>query len=148
MIRKLQAEDRAQYLRMTHDFYHSEAVLHPVPEAYLERSFDEMMRSDAYMTGWFFERNGEVAGYALLCKGWSQEAGGRVVWIDELFVLPKYRSQGVGREFFAALKEIEPAVRYRLEIEPDNVRAEALYHRMGFSTLGYKQLVMDLPEEN
>lgn len=147
MIRKILPKDRAVYLRMAHDFYHSEAVLHPVPEEYFVRSFDEMMRSEEYMTGWIFEADGQIAGYALLCKSWCQEAGGRSVWIDELFVLPEYRNRGLGHEFFTALSEIEPAARYRLEIEPDNVRAEALYHRMGFSVLSYKQLVKDTAKE-
>ena len=47
MIRRITAADREIYLQMAHDFYHSEAVLHPVPDEYLARSFDEMMRSEA-----------------------------------------------------------------------------------------------------
>ena len=41
---------------------------------------------------------------------------------------------------------IVPAARYRLEIEPDNTRAEKLYKSAGFEELGYKQLVMDIGE--
>ena len=40
MIRKIQESDRAVYLRMAHDFYHSPAVMHPVPDSYLARGFD------------------------------------------------------------------------------------------------------------
>lgn len=146
MLRKIRKEDREVYLRMAHDFYHSEAVLHPVPDEYFARCFDEMMRSDAYLTGLIFETEGRISGYALLCKCWVQEAGGRSVWVDELFVLPEYRNRGIAHEFFAELTRIEPALRYRLEIEPDNIRAEALYRRMGFETLPYLQMVKDMPE--
>lgn len=146
MLRKIRRADREIYLRMAHDFYHSESVLHPVPEEYFIRSFDEMMRSDAYISGLIFESEGIIAGYALLCKGWSQEAGGRSVWIDELFILPEYRNRGMAHTFFAELKNIEPAVRYRLEIEPDNARAEALYRKMGFEMLNYRQMVKDIPQ--
>ena len=144
MIRRIRPEDREIYLRMAWDFYHSDAVLHPVPYENLTASFDEMMRSDAYMTGWIFEWEGNTAGYALLCKTWSQEAGGRAVWIDEIYMLPEYRGRGIGRWFFSQLKEIEPAARYRLEIEPENIRAKTLYEAMGFTELGYQQLVMDI----
>ena len=141
MIRKICAADRERYLQMAHDFYHSEAVLHPVPQAHLERSFDEMLRSEDYMLGLIFESEGRTAGYALLCKTWSQEAGGMTVWIDELFVLPEYRGRGLGKALFAALEDWAPAARYRLEIEPDNHRAEKLYRSLGFEPLGYAQLL-------
>lgn len=145
MIRRITSADRETYLQMAHDFYHSEAVLHPVPDAYLVRSFDEMMRSEDYLLGLIFECAGRIAGYALLVKCYSQEAGGPAVWIDEIYVLPEFRNRGLGHEFFAQLRSIAPAARYRLEIEPDNARAEQLYRSMGFDVLGYKQLVMDLP---
>ena len=143
MIRKITPADRQIYLQMAHEFYHSEAVLHPVSDDHYPRAFDEMMRSEAYMTGLIFEWEDQIAGYALLCKTYSQEAGGLAVWIDELYVRPDFRNRGLGRAFFARLKEIVPAARYRLEIEPDNVRAEKLYRSMGFDVLGYKQMVKD-----
>ena len=49
MMRRIRPEDREIYLKMAHDFYHSDAVLHPVPDENLTASFDEMMRSDAYL---------------------------------------------------------------------------------------------------
>lgn len=146
MIRKITPADREAYLRMAHDFYHSEAVLHAVPDEYFTRAFDEMMRSEDYLLCLIFEADGKTAGYALLVNTWSQEAGGKAVWIDEIYVLPEFRGQGIAREFFAELKQIVPAARYRLEIEPDNTRAEKLYRSVGFDVLGYKQLVMDLPQ--
>ena len=144
MIRRITPADRDIYLQMAHEFYHSEAVLHPVPEENYSRAFDEMMASDAYITGLIFETEGCTAGYALLCKTYSQEAGGLAVWIDELYVRPAFRGCGLGRAFFAELQGIAPAARYRLEIEPDNARAEKLYRSMGFEALGYKQLVKDI----
>ena len=144
MMRKICPGDRETYLRMAHDFYHSEAVLHPVPDKYLSRAFDEMMRSEDYLLGFFFEHGGRTAGYALLAKTYSQEAGGPAVWVEEIYLLPEFRNLGLGRAFFAELKRLAPAARYRLEIEPDNARAENLYRSVGFETLGYKQLVMDI----
>ena len=144
MIRRITPADREQYLQMAHDFYHSEAVLHAVPDEYFARAFNEMMRSEEYLLGLIFEADGKTAGYALLVNTWSQEAGGRAVWIDEIYVLPQYRGQGMAKQFFAQLKEIAPAARYRLEIEPDNGRAEKLYRSAGFDELGYKQMVMDI----
>ena len=144
MIRNLTPSDRDVYLRMAHDFYHSPAVLKPVPDAYLERSFEEMMRSDVYMRGLIFEVDGNVAGYAVISKTYSQEAGGKVAWIEEIYVPDRYRGRGLAHEFFADLHALEPAARYRLETEPGNLRAKRLYESLGFTQLGYEQLVMDV----
>lgn len=143
MIRRLTEEDRAVYLQMAHDFYHSSAVLFPVPDQYLEATFDECMRSEDYCLGFILESGGETAGYALISKTFSQEAGGFVYWIEELSVLEQFRSKGLGREFFAYLEETRPenVKRFRLEVEEENEKAAALYARLGYTPLEYNQMI-------
>ena len=143
MIRPLTAEDRKLFLTLCKEFYHSDAVLHPVPEQYLENSFQELMRSDAYLICYILEYEGQPAGYALLSRSFSPEAGGAILWIEELYLRPPFRGHGIGTAFFRYLEEHHPAARYRLEIEPDNARAERLYRSMGFEPLLYRQLVLD-----
>lgn len=144
MIRKLKPTDREDYLEMAQAFYHSEAVDHPIPSSYFERTFTEIMQSDVYAEGYLFEKNGVAAGYALLAKTYSQEAGGAVVWIEELFLKPTYRNQGLGRGFFSFLQRAYPdAARFRLEAELDNEKAMDLYRHLGYKTLPYAQLILD-----
>lgn len=140
MIRKIERTDREAYLKMAWDFYHSDAVEHPVPKEFLERTFDELMRSDAYAEGLILEYEGHTAGYGLLAKTFSREAGGMVCWIEELYVKPEFRSHGLGREVFARLENAGYA-RLRLEVEPENVRAVRLYERMGYRILPYQQMI-------
>lgn len=145
MIRKIEERDREAYLRMAGDFYRSDAVFRQIPEPYFETTFRELMRSDQYTEGYLLEERNEAAGYALLAKTFSQEAGGPVVWIEELYVRPGFRGRGLGHEFFAYLKDHLPdgVKRVRLEAEPENRKAVALYRRMGFSDLPYSQMVLD-----
>lgn len=146
-IRKIGPEDRSAFLKMSRDFYHSPAVLHDVPERYHEDAFAELMRSDRYLDCRFFEgADGTVIGYVLLMKTYTREAGGLTVWVDELYVCPEWQGQGVAHRFFSWLEQNIPAARYRLETEPENVRAKALYERMGYVPLPYQQMIRDMPE--
>ena len=142
MIRRLQPKDRAHYLAMAHAFYAGPAVDHPIPDAYLARTFEEMMRSDPYAEGYLFEEAGTVQGYALLAKTWSQEAGGMVLWIEEIYVLPQFQGHGIGQAFFDYLRREKRPARFRLETEPDNQRAKALYRRQGFAPLHYDSFIL------
>lgn len=144
-IRKIQESDRKAYLQMAHDFYHSKAVLHPIPDSYIEKTFNECMRSSDYAIAYILEYDGETAGYGLLAKTFSQEAGGCVCWIEELYILEAFRSKGLGGKFFKMLEEERgPEVtRFRLEVEDDNKRAIALYERLGYEHLAYSQMAKD-----
>jgi len=94
------------------------------------------------------EVEGRIVGYALLISFWSNELGGEVCNIDELFVAPEHRSRGLATALFdslAAAREslwpTRPAA-LALEVNPENQRARALYERLGFRG---KNLAMRLP---
>ncbi|MDD4714957.1 MAG: GNAT family N-acetyltransferase [Oscillospiraceae bacterium] len=145
-IRKIKREDRACYLEMAKDFYSSDAVHQNIPGECILRTFHELMRSEQYLLGYIMEYKGKTAGYALLAKTFSQEAGGMVLWIDELYVLSEYRRLGLGRAFFSYLKNnlCGNIKRIRLEAESGNQEAISLYKRMGFQNLPYMQMIQDL----
>ena len=147
-IRSIEPRDRAAYLRMTHAFYHSDAVLHPVPDAYLETTFEALMAKTPFVSAYIFEEAGETVGYALTATTFSQEAGGVVLWVEELYVEEPYRSQGIGRQFLTSLTQSPPdgVKRIRLEVERENERAVKLYESLGFSFLGYDQMLIEYGE--
>ncbi len=145
MIRKLTENDRELYIEMAREFYHSDAVLHPVPDAFFERTVQEALRSDAYAEIYLFELDGRPAGYGLTAKTFSQEAGGMVLWIEEIYIREAFRSRGLGRDFFAYLEETQgPGLaRFRLEVEEGNRGAVSLYKRLGYQVLDYVQMIKD-----
>ena len=144
-MRKIGVRDRTLYLEMAREFYQTDAVSHPVPEAYFVRTYDELLRGSPYAEGYILECDGQDAGYALLARSFSQEAGGPVVWVDELYVRPQFRGRGVGKRFLAGLTElVGPQVRrLRLEVSPGNTRAARLYAGFGFAPLEYRQMVRE-----
>lgn len=144
MIRPIRQNDREHYLSMAHAFYESDAVLAPVPLSHMEKTFDLLMEGSPYAEAFILEKEGKTAGYALLARTWSQEAGGEVIWIEEIMVLPEFRGMGLGTEFFAFLEERFPkAKRFRLEVEDENEGAVRLYKNLGFSWFDYKQMKKD-----
>ena len=129
-FRVADACDKRAFLEMSREFYSSDAVLHAVDPSFHEKAFAELLRSGTYLTCFVFECGDRVAGYALLSKMFSREAGGMVVWIEEIYVRSAFRGRGVGGAFFAWLRANVPAIRYRLEVEPSNERAQSLYRRL------------------
>lgn len=146
MIRKIRADDRETYCAMATRFYRTPAVQRPIPARHIADTFCELMRSDAYAEAYIFEDEGRAAGYALLAKTFSQEAGGPVLWVEEIYVEPESRGCGLGRAFFDWLlaNRCRDVKRLRLEVEDDNVNAVALYRKCGFTRLGYSQMVREL----
>jgi len=145
MIRPISQNDRDTFINFADMFYHSEAVDHCIPKEHHAKSFDVMMKSDTYMFAYMFELDSVPVGYALLSRTYSNEAGGMVLWIEEIFILPEYRGRGLGKEFFNFLNDIsKDYCRFRLEITPSNVNAKRLYSNMEFQSLDYLQMVKDL----
>lgn len=146
MIREVRPDDRDLYLKLTDMFYKSSAVIHSIPDKNRELSWDELMRCKDYTQCFIIFENDASAGYLLLSYTFSQEAGGKVAWIEEIFITPEFQGRGLGKKAFAFIKEkIEPqCARLRLEIEPDNEGAKRLYASLGFKTLGYEQMIKEL----
>lgn len=147
MIRKIEPRDREEFIRLSELFYASPAVLHPLPQVYHEDAFDELMRSRDYADGYMLFSDGKAVGFGLVAKTYSREAGGMVLWLEELFILEEYRSRGLGREFFSAAEAYAREngyARIRLEVEADNIRARSLYERLGYLPLEYEQMVKQL----
>lgn len=74
-------------------------------------------------------------GYVALTRGFSLEQGGHYVLLDELYVAPSTRGQGLGAqalEVAAAHARTWGASVLRLEVQHHNPRAKALYLRAGF----------------
>jgi GNAT superfamily N-acetyltransferase len=74
-----------------------------------------------------------IHGYALLIPYWSNEYGGNVLFVDELFVIAGSRGRGIGRGLFAFIAQERPfdAVALFLEVSAINHRARKLYESLG-----------------
>ena len=97
-------------------------------------TFDRLAAHPHAGTLLVFETDSRTIGYALLINFWSNEYGGNVLVIDELYIIPAFRGQGMGTRFIQYLAEnrFNDCVALELEVLPYNVRALKLYERIGF----------------
>ena len=143
MVRKATMADKREIMAMMRDFYDSDAVIAPVADEHFEKTIEHCLKTDVYADLLVCERQGGLAGYALTAKTYSNEAGGMVLWIEELYAKPAFRGTGVGHELLNELLS-HPYARFRLEIEEENTGAVRLYKSMGFDFFEYDQMIMEV----
>jgi len=83
-----------------------------------------------------------VVGYAIVIYYWSNEYGGDIACIDELYVKPPWRDKGIG---VSCLEHIASAKAgdlkgLQVEITPANTKALAYYSRQGFTPKANRHL--------
>lgn len=85
-----------------------------------------------------FECEGNLAGYAILILYWSNELGGTVLVLDELYVEPGHRTQGLASDFVVLLGKVAPPDVVALQVEARRAdrAANALYRGLGFEETG------------
>lgn len=144
MIAKYNAQYRQAVVDMMKDFYHSEAVLKSVPEQYFDNTLNRVESNSPFVSLYVIDDGQGAVGYGLLSHTYSNEVGGDVVWIEELYIDASHRGKGLGAQFLDFVSaQYAHSARIRLEVEPANEGATKLYVKKGYSALPYQQYVKD-----
>ncbi len=86
---------------------------------------------------WLIYSNENLAGYIVLTFVFSFEYGGKIAFVDELFIMPAFRSRGIGRDAIDFIKREADKLLLKvlyLEIEPHNTTAQKLYIAANFES--------------
>jgi GNAT superfamily N-acetyltransferase len=111
----------------------------PAHDADRDRAIAELAAHPEFGGAWVILADGEVAGYVVLTACYSLEFHGRFGLLDELYIDPQWRGQGLGT---AALAFVDGQCRsrgwkaVRLEVVHANCRAHELYRRDGYHIEG------------
>ena len=85
-------------------------------------------------TVFVFESGNRIVGYAILIVYWSNEWGGNILYLDELYIVPEERGKGIAGDFMDLLVKIAPkdTVLLQLEVDAANKGLVKFYKRHGF----------------
>lgn len=107
------------------------------------RTLELFFRTPGLGAAWLARDGDRAAGYLIACYVFSLEHGGLTAEIDELFLLPSYRSGGLGRQLLeTAEAEFRRAgcTNVSLQLGPGNERGRRFYVRSGYRPRLYELL--------
>lgn len=127
------SEDSPELLSLMRMFYREEG--YPFNEERTRCALLALLSNPLFGAVWVFRMEGRAVGYLVVTFGYSLEFGGRDAFVDELFVEPAARGQGIGTRALEIAQEHcrrNGVAALHLEVEHENPKARALYERIGF----------------
>ena len=96
-----------------------------------------------------FEREESLIGYCILIPLWSNTYGGVLLVIDELYVAPIQRTQGIAEDFITLLKKVAPrdCVAIRLDVNRAGRKTLSSYKKLGFAESERATLTMKVERD-
>jgi len=132
-LRDTNLSDIDQLLDLIHDFY--QHFDYPYTESEKRLTLEELFERTTAGRIYLIDKNEKIVGYVFLSFYFSLEFGGSTAFIDELFVLPRDRGQGIGSRVIHLVEQkcLELNLKaIHLESESTNERAIELYLKLGF----------------
>lgn len=144
VFRPYQEEDKSALFHLIMGLYAADAAGEEMTSDKIDKTIEVLSQES---------RAGEILmaldgltpiGYAILIRYWSNEYGGWLVFIDELFIAESHRGQGAGSSFmhFITAQYFKDVQAFALEVMPSNHQALALYQRLGFIIDGRNHLFL------
>ena len=147
-IREIREQDRNFFCSIMDEFYRTDAVIKPLSMDKIQRVCEDCIKGSSHVKAYIFEEEGTAFGYAVISYGYSVEAGGVCLWVEDLYIRAGHRGKGWGSAFFEKIIKENRGIAYRvrLEVEKENLGAVALYKKYGFEFLEYSQMIKEIKE--
>jgi ribosomal protein S18 acetylase RimI-like enzyme len=125
-------EDLAGLVELMLEFSIESAA--PLSKEHIEQAVQPLLE-DNLLGVILLARQHIAVGYLVMSFSWGIESGGKEALIDEVFVAPQLRNQGLGSALAELANEharLQGVKMVFLETEKPNVRVRELYGRLGF----------------
>ena len=118
---------------MMYELSHEDPSVEKITDKKISLTFSKLSNNPNIGRIVVFERAKTIIGYAILIPYWSNEYGGNILHIDELYVKPEHRGRGIATSFLKQiLSSKQGIVALQLEVTPTNTRAKNYYRKLGF----------------
>ena len=127
-FKPLEKVDIPTITQMMQDFYAIDNYPMDVEES--KKLFQEFITNENLGKSWLIFSENEIVGYIILTFIFSFEYGGKIAFIDELFIQETARGKGIGKEAIQFIQREVPKLSLKLlylEVEPHNENAQKLY---------------------
>lgn len=144
--RKFKSSDKKIVAGLIKDFYKELPGIRGIDDKKINRTFLAFAADSGKGNILVIGKGKIIIGYALLANFWSNEWGGNVLFLDEIYLKPEFRGQGIGKNFINYLikKKYNRATAIQLEVAPHNKKARALYKAIGFKPYQNEYLLYNL----
>ncbi len=118
---------------MMEDFYAIDN--YPIEAQATKKMFQEFISNENFGKAWLIYADNKIAGYVILTYIFSFEYGGKIAFVDELFIKESARGKGIGKETIQFVQQESPKLSLKLlylEVENHNENAQKLYIAQDF----------------
>ena len=127
-FKPLEIADISIITQMMQDFYAIDN--YPMDVEVAKTLFQEFISNEHLGKSWLMYSENEIVGYIILNFIFSFEYGGKIAFVDELFIKEIARGKGFGKEAIQFIQREVPKLSLKLlylEVEPHNENAQKLY---------------------
>ena len=127
-FKPLEISDISIITKMMQDFYAIDN--YPMDVEVAKTLFQEFISNEHLGKSWLIYSENEIVGYIILTFIFSFEYGGKIAFVDELFIKETARGKGFGKEAIQFIQQEVPKLSLKLlylEVEPHNENAQKLY---------------------
>ena len=127
-FKPLEIADIEIITQMMQDFYAIDN--YPMDFEVAKTLFQEFISNEHLGKSWLMYSENEIVGYIILTFIFSFEYGGKIAFVDELFIKETARGKGFGKEAIQFIQSEVSKLSLKLlylEVEPHNENAQKLY---------------------
>ena len=127
-FKPLEIADISIITQMMQNFYAIDN--YPMDVEVAKTLFQEFISNEHLGKSWLIYSENEIVGYIILTFIFSFEYGGKIAFVDELFIKETARGKGFGKEAVQFIQQEVPKLSLKLlylEVEPHNENAQKLY---------------------
>jgi len=135
-------QDLQQLLEMMREYQADDPWSCHFDERLARGAMDDLLHDPSAGRVWIIKTGADMVGYIVMSFDYSREYRGKNAWVDEFFVRPAHRGQGIGTkalEFFEDQARLLGVKAIHLGVNHGNPALE-LYRRRGFE--GHQRYLM------